>query len=532
MKIRIRRLILGLSAAAFLFSSGFAGQGEYLKSATYYSDDWVINFWNSESDHMAEELEQIRRDGFNSIILAVPWREFQPTTSPCTYSDYPWEKLDRVMEAAAAQNLGVMLRVGYTWDYSSSENVLKRYEALLSDEGVRSAWLQYVSRLYQKASAHSNFLGGFLTWEDFWNFVENSGRMGTGEESRKKAQSCGYREYLEEHYSLEEISSLYGTSFGSYDEIYLPPSDSYARKAFYQFYDQFLNQILDQTQQVFPDLSMEVRLDVDPITNHGGTMEGFMHHSTYDCRAASYTSTMFSVNMGFATPYEKLTAGAAINQAPNYFSLLKYYNGGKPIYIDQFLFTDNTPGFESNAQLRDEEKNAYLVGMAPVLKSMTEGYGIWTYRDYGNNQLYNSQFGLDRAGWTFSGSSSVEEKDGSKKALLRSGGRISQTLRGNTIGNGNDTVYVRFQAEGDRSMKVTVQAGNQTKTVDVGEGGVTELAFPGAVAGGLTLTAQGSGRVYLDNIKLYTFVTKGDLYDMDNREDFCIQGIRALNQAL
>ena len=48
-----------LGAAAFLFTSGFAraedhaaGTAGYLKSATYYSDDWVINFWNSESGNI------------------------------------------------------------------------------------------------------------------------------------------------------------------------------------------------------------------------------------------------------------------------------------------------------------------------------------------------------------------------------------------------------------------------------------------------------------------------------------------------
>ena len=73
---------------AILFTCGFgrmseysSGERGYLRSATYYSDDWVINFWNSESVHMEEELARIAADGFNSIILAVPWREFQPETA-------------------------------------------------------------------------------------------------------------------------------------------------------------------------------------------------------------------------------------------------------------------------------------------------------------------------------------------------------------------------------------------------------------------------------------------------------------------
>ena len=117
---------------------------------------------------MDEELKQIAEDGFNSIILVVPWREFQPSVSPEQYNDYAWEKFDRVMEAAGKQDLKVMLRVGYTWDYYGSDNVLERYEKMLYDETVKQAWMHYTKRLYEKASAHEKllrrlyYLGRFL----------------------------------------------------------------------------------------------------------------------------------------------------------------------------------------------------------------------------------------------------------------------------------------------------------------------------------------------------------------------------------
>ena len=83
----------------YSFTCGFGRMSEYssgerghLRSATYYSDDWVINFWNSESVHMEEELARIAADGFNSIILAVPWREFQAETAPVMYEEYALEE--------------------------------------------------------------------------------------------------------------------------------------------------------------------------------------------------------------------------------------------------------------------------------------------------------------------------------------------------------------------------------------------------------------------------------------------------------
>ena len=199
MKKHVLRITAALGAAAFLFTTGFAraedhasGKAGYLKSATYYSDDWVINFWNSESSRMDEELAQIAEDGFNNIILVVPWREFQPGTSPCTYNSYAWDKLDRVMEAAADQGLSVMLRVGYTWDYYGRDDVLSRYRGLMYDGDIRDAWMEYVGRLYGRASSHGNFCGGFITWEDFWNFTDTSAGLGNKASARKMARQCGY----------------------------------------------------------------------------------------------------------------------------------------------------------------------------------------------------------------------------------------------------------------------------------------------------------------------------------------------------
>ena len=97
-----------LAAAGCGRKEDFSEKPKYLKSATYCSDEWVVNFWNSESDHLEEELRQIAEDGFNSIILVLPWREFQPETEPVSYNEYALAKLDRVMEAAKAQGLSLI----------------------------------------------------------------------------------------------------------------------------------------------------------------------------------------------------------------------------------------------------------------------------------------------------------------------------------------------------------------------------------------------------------------------------------------
>ena len=109
--------------------------------------------------------------------------------------------------------------------------------------------------------------------------------------------------------------------------------------------------------------------------------------------------------------HERVTAAEALEKIPVFLNRLHVYSGGKPVYLDQFLFTDNTVGYEHNAQLRDDEKSLYLDGVAPILKNSTMGYGIWTYRDYGDNKLFNAQFALGMDGWRFSGGSYIAEDE-------------------------------------------------------------------------------------------------------------------------
>ena len=527
-----------LGTAAFLFTSGFAraedhaaGTAGYLKSATYYSDDWVINFWNSESRHMDQELARIAQDGFNNIILVVPWREFQPGMSPCTYNQYAWDKLDRVMDAAAARGLSVMLRVGYTWDYCGAGNVMDRYQGLMQEGTERSAWLEYVGRLYQAASSHENFCGGFLTWEDFWNFTDASASLGKGVKGRSMARDCGYVDYARENYELEELEEMYGHKLSGYDDLYFPAKDSQARSVFYGFYDQFLNELLADSQTVFPGLSMEVRLDVDPVEHKDGSREGFMHSSTFPSGSAAYTSAMYGIPMGFMNEHERVTAAEALEKVPVFLNRLHVYSGGKPVYLDQFLFTDNTVGYEHNAQLRDDEKSLYLEGVVPILKNSTMGYGIWTYRDYGDNKLYNAQFGLGQEGWRFSGGSSVVRRGKTRQAKIPGGAGIFQDIGNRMTGTTGKDTHVRFLAESEGVSQLSVSASGRTKTVEVKGPGTVELVFENCSAKDFSIRASGD-TAYVDDVQVFTFTTQGELYHMDGSEGGCIEALRLMNQNL
>lgn len=524
--------LLGAWGTVGAILASLAGTGirseaaSYLKAATYTSDAWVSNFWNSESEHMEEELAQIAADGFNAIVLVLPWREFQPGVVPVSYNRYAFEKLDKVMTAAQRAGLMVELRIGYVWDYYSDDLVTTRFKELLKDSHTRAAWISYAGEIYRTASAHSNFSGGFITWEDFWNYVEDVSTLGKGANSREAAKSCGYRDWLEKHYSLKKINEYYKAEepFRSYEEIYIPSRTSYAYKLFYEFYDDFLNDLLEDTQKVFPNLSMEVRLDSDPIDG----AEGATHYGTFPCKNANYTSLMYSVSMGqkFGAV---ISAQEAIKTMNEQLSIVRAKNGGKPVFIDQLLYMDATEGFEQNARLAESHRSAYLTGLADTLRTYTNGYAVWTYRNYTNNPVYNHQFALGTRGWEVTGGE-VKDHDGSKQLFLQKDGTLSQKVGHRIGGRSTHDGHVRFTADSEATVMLTVKLGSMSQNVEVN--GKKQYDLNLGRRGFYDVTFESDGDVYLDNIQVYNFVQDGQLRDVDGTQLSCLNAIRTLNAGI
>ena len=526
-----------IASAGMLLSASFASLGavgeappDNLRSVTYVSDQWVINFWNSESDHMDEELAQIAADGFNSIVLAVPWREFQPSSGPDGYCRYAFDKLDRVMQSAREHELWVILRVGYTWDYSGDEPSLSRFKQLPGDDDARRMWMDYVETLYQAVSGYDNFYGGFITWEEFWNYIEDAPEQyGAGREGVAEAKRIGFQAYLRENYTLEEVNTYFTEqSVSSFDQISIPKRNSPAYKLFYEYYDQFLIDLLKDTQQVFPNLSMEVRLDVDPVTGLDGENVGAAHYQTFPCGESDYTALMYSVSMG-QSPNRLLTAQEAISMMEHLLGLVKACNEGKPIYIDQLLYMDMTPGFEHNARLLEDERNAFLTGIPDILEKYTNGYAVWTYRNYANNGLFNSQFALGSTGWNTRGATIVQ-RGGSSQARLQKGGSISQDAGSQISRKQEFENHVRFTADSDKPVGISVILGGVTKQLTINGKEQIDLNFGYLEYDQVEFRADGD--VYLDNICVYNFVQEGELYDLDGNELSCLEGIRQLNQKM
>ena len=89
---------------------------------------------------------------------------------------------------------------------------------------------------------------------------------------------------------------------------------------------------------------------------------------------------------------------------------------------------------------------------------------------------------------------------------------------------------MRFTADSDRPVKLSVILGGDTQEVVVDGKGQYDLNFGCAEYRQVRFRADGD--VYLDNVNVYNFVQDGQLYDLDGNELSCLEGVRELNRLL
>lgn len=461
------RIKKSLKMTTFVFFVGFimiaTPKDVYAKTkaVTYFGDQWAVNFLNCEHAQAEEDFARIKADGFNTVIYCVPWREVQPSGDG--FDEKAIAKLDEMITRAGNCGLNVMLRVGYTWDYADINSVLTKYQGVF-DGSQKDNWLKYATKIYQVASAHGNYAGAFITWEDFWPAL--------------KATCSSYKQM-----------------------------------------DEKLIGLLVDTQAVFPNLSMECRLHSDTSGD-----KVYDHTSTFGCGNASYSAAMLAVSMGYEDG-TVIDTGAAVAKGSQMISLMQ--SAGKPVFIDQFLYMETTPGYDNSARVANV--NSYLAAMGGVFNNQTIGYGIWTYKDYGDSIIYNPEFGLNDKGWTMT-DANVVKVNGNNKVLMSKGGEITQSLVGRGF-NSKGTTKAKITVDAETPGNIRIMVGGVTQTEGF-KAGHHILTFDLGTQVKNKITITSSCKAYVDNIKLYSFETKGDVYTIDGAPGPNLSGIRALNAGI
>src|ERR1051325_5446061 len=85
-----------------------------VKGTYYFQPKAAINnFWTwLDMEQAKADFQQLKQDGFNTIVLLIPWGLFQQSIQPITYNELAFRELDQLISLADSSGLKVILRVG------------------------------------------------------------------------------------------------------------------------------------------------------------------------------------------------------------------------------------------------------------------------------------------------------------------------------------------------------------------------------------------------------------------------------------
>lgn len=387
---------------------------------------WATNFWSYLNIRKVDkELDTIQSLGFNTIILLVPWVGFQTKVDPITYHEEYLILFKQLIEKIQQHKMYVILRLGYAHDngpLSEPEGFLRQV-VIGADPVMLTAWCDYLSRIWDIVKYYFDILlGGFISWEDFF-FLDLTHL--SLEQRLLFAQRTGYQEYLTQYHSLEEINAGYQQTFSTYTQVPIPAFQSSAIGFFSQFWDKVLIEtIFQQSKKYFPPLTMEIRTDCDQqVETH------ICHYNTFDVSYDTHISMIYyspawgSPNQGESEP------AANILQRLQFMLAQTRHHTNNVIFIDQFNFIDNTPGFEQNTGILPAEIPEFLTQAGKILAKQTVGYGLWTLQDVRANVLKNGLFQRNYPSWEITEGEIVSLVAEEKQATwLNPGGTLQQTL--------------------------------------------------------------------------------------------------------
>jgi hypothetical protein len=500
---------------------------KYLCAAHYFSDGWPLDsLLIMRQPQLRRDFRQLRADGFNTIILVVPWRGVQEQQSPPAYDDFYFSQLDLVLTVARRHGLKVMLRLAYTHQVmlGPSINGIRFAQELLTDPQREAAWLHYHETLAAFLAGYRSFAGAFVSWEELWHAFGQWQQLSAAER-RQLADSIGFLRYARQQ-GLEEIDAI-------------PRADAPEQAHFLAFANARIRQLFEAARKRFPGLGVEYRVDRDPVPGEDGT-QWRANDDFQDFEPARYA--YWAPFMGAQNTGEAIDVSAALRSLESTLAEGTQEGSLPGLVLEQFNFIDSTHKYRDvHARIGDEGVNEFLLEAATPLETLTSGYGLWAPRDYRCNLLYNAALLNGGRGWAVTeGSSAFARKGGVK---LARGGTLEQQLQPKVGGARRaqpfDALTLRIHCStGSRvALRARVNRGPWSDLRP--EKGRADLSamlavdFDGLFGGGLHFELENRGApLRIERLFLYHHSYFGGVRDSDGAPGPHLEAIRALNERL
>ncbi len=513
------------------------GYEAILRGTHYFGNSWPVNVWNSARlSSLEADLARLRRDGFNTIVLVMPWGEFQPKIKPCCrYDDVAFERLHIVLRAAQAADLAVVLRVGYAHSFSPQQDLMEmeRLVAFFADNTVREAFFDFCSRLYRISTQYDHIRFGFLSWEDFYlpGILAEPALRERLEQAQLKRD---FAEFLRVQMPLTSASTYYGKTFQRLESVPLPAPDGPQAIVLHTFWDWFIiNKLFVPARHAFPTLSFEIRVDDDPVVEPSGASHWFVHQATYQLPGAPVDTIYWAVFWGMENKGDTIPGDRAMQALGVLLDRVEARTGRSKIFIDQFVFLDNTPDKQHLTRIRDPDVNDFLEQAGTLLAQRTLGYTLWSDRAYRWNVLYNAAFERDLLGWQAAGDAALERTSIGNILRMRAGGRLAQTIpvARRLIPRDAGELCLKGEAFTPAAMRVVMGAADAlTLDLDLGR---FDVCRPVPVPFGQDVVFEvQQGSLAIERLIISIYTESSDIYRVDGSEGRYIPGIRRLNAAI
>ncbi len=512
-------------------------------AADFPGQGWEGNVWDSDLHGANATFLQMRRNGFNTVGLVVPWGEFEPTLTPSPrFNSAAFAALRRLIAMAERDHLDVVLRLGFLWDNDPSDQLPngQRVEALFTDPAVYAAWLAYVSEVRAETASFTNIRLAYLSWEDFWLLpAMAAAAVAEGpQHALELAQSSGYQGWLSRTTTLRAVERTYDASFGTWADVPVPSPEQPAFRLLYAYQDQLLaDKIFEPSRRRFPGLTFEARVDADPIYDGTARAGQFVHATLDHLPGTTLTDIYYAPYLGLARPHAHVSATAALAGLAATLAAQRRLADGRRLFISEFEFVTNAPQVSGTAALYPGQVAPFLRGSAPILARSSVGYGVWTYRDLPLSMIYNSSFALGVAGWTVTAGTPTVGRRASGVSYLRlpPAATITQDVPASRDGTPQTRyVTVSLTARGPSTLRIGL--GPDSAAIRVVAGWHSYRHTFRTPAEGLpdddvSLTA-GAGTVDVTDVQSYGFVQIGDLYSVTGVAERDLAAVRELNAEL
>jgi hypothetical protein len=507
---------------------------DFIKSAHYFSSAWPKTFWQAfEEPDVAAELNQIKADGFNTIVLTVPWRGFELGFENEQTESNPWlyERLEFMLKSIVEQDLMFVLRVGFPHDYTPNTGTdgMAQCVGIYTDEKMQNHWLNYLNKVHQLVTPHQASSAGVLvSWEDFWcpHFVFPHL---SDEERLEMAQAMNYGEWLKQQ-NQNIVKVLLQQNDLKHELVRVPKPADLSYVLYLEFIDYMLDkQVLQPAQSVFSNAALEIRVDKLPIKQ--GDHYTWIEHNLY-LNETNHRGTYWAPFWGAENKGELLTAEQALKNFKYFLKIVSNKGQNTNHVIEQFNFYDNTPYFPNNANIKADEIDDFLLGAAPLLKEYSQGFGVWAYRDYQDNALLNSSFEMGTEGWQVEGSITVIDDNDDQSLSMTAGAAISQSMVAeermllvSTYTTLDLCLYAEVSSELEISLNGTLIS---SWPLQAGKNCTSMPAEPFKKTA-TTITLRAKTKAQIDELNLHGFTQELGLYDAYGQPAKNLAAYQALN---